>query len=74
MKKDLWLPKGFQLSDGSAITTVLFSGEDWQIYETDGTNNVLLVKPCLQQKWVKLRLLEDALFANVDFGKSIELS
>ena len=70
MKKDLWLPKGFQLSDGSAITTVLLSGEDWQIYETDGTNNVLLVKPCLQQKWVKLRLLEDALFANVDFGKT----
>jgi hypothetical protein len=39
MATDLWLPYGFELPDGSKIRSLLYSGDEWQIFDTDDSNN-----------------------------------
>jgi len=68
MAKDLWLPKGFELSDGSKVRSLLFSGENWQIFDTSGTDNILLARIELVQKWSNTGFLDEALFREVTFG------
>lgn len=68
MAKDLWLPKGFELADGSKIRSLLSAGDEWQIYETDGSSNILLTRPELVRKWETTGLLGESLFWDVDFG------
>ena len=40
MENDLWLPKGYELPDGSKIRSLLYSGDEWQIFDTNGSNNI----------------------------------
>jgi len=68
MDKDLWLPKGFKLVDGSKIRSLLFSGDDWQIYNTQGAGNILIAKHDLAQKWCKAGFIDESLFGNIHFG------
>ena len=68
MAKDLWLPKGYELTDGSKIRSLLFSGEDWQIFDTSGSSNILLTKIGLVQKWSDTGFLDESLFREVSFG------
>jgi len=68
MTKDLWLPKGFELPDGSKIRSLLYSGDEWQIFDTNGSNNILLTRPELVRKWVESDFLDEALFGDVAFG------
>lgn len=55
MANDLWLPKRYKLADGSRIRSLLFSGEEWQIFCTHGTINVLIVRPELGPEMVRGR-------------------
>ena len=68
MAKDLWLPKGFELPDGSKIRSLLCSGDEWQIFDTNGSNNILLTRPELAQKWDEFGFLDKSLFGDVVFG------
>jgi len=68
MAKDLWLSKGYELPDGSKVRSLLYSGDEWQIFDTNGSNNILLVRPELAQKWNELGFLDEALFEDVAFG------
>lgn len=68
MAKDLWLPRGFVLPDGSKIRLLLHSGEKWQIFDTDGENHILLAHEELAQKWHETGLLGADLFDNIPFG------
>lgn len=68
MAKDLWLPKGFELPDGSKIRSLLYSGDEWQIFDTNGSNNILLTRPELARKWYELGFLDESLFGYVTFG------
>lgn len=68
MAKDIWLPKGFELADGSKIRSLLYAGEEWQIYDTNGSNNILLTRPELGRKWENVGLLDESLLRNVAFG------
>ena len=68
MAKDLWLPKGFELPDGSKIRSLLYSGDEWQIFDTNGSNNILLTRPELAQKWDEFGFLDESLFGDVAFG------
>lgn len=70
MAKDLWLPRGFVLPDGSKIRLLLHSGENWQIFDTDGENHILLAREELAQKWHETGLLEAALFGSLPFGSA----
>jgi len=68
MAKDLWLPKGYELTDGSKIRSLLFSGEDWQIFDTSGSNNILLARAELVCKWTDTGFLDESLLGEVTFG------
>ena len=68
MAKDLWLPKGYELTDGSKLRSLLFSGEDWQIFDTSGSGNILLARIGLVQKWSSTGFLDESLFSEVTFG------
>jgi len=68
MTKDLWLPKGYELADGSIMRSLLFSGDDWQILTTNGSSNILLVCPELVQKWNDNGFLSETLFGEIKFG------
>ena len=68
MAKDLWMPKGFELPDGSKIRSLLYSGDEWQIYDTNGLNNILLARPELAWKWDEFGFLDKSLFGDVAFG------
>lgn len=68
MAKDLWLPRGFEFPDGSKIRSLLCSGEDWQVFDTNGSNNILLARPELALKWDEFGFLDESLFRDVVFG------
>jgi adenylate kinase family enzyme len=68
MAKDLWLPKGFGLPDGSKTRSLLYSGDEWQIFDTNGSNNILLTRPELAQKWDEFGFLDESLFGDVAYG------
>ena len=68
MAKDLWLPKEYTLTDGTKIRSLLFSGEDWQIFDTNGRGNILLSRPELAQKWFDAGFLDESLLGEITFG------
>jgi len=68
MAKDLWLHKGYKLADGSKIRSLLFSGNDWQIFDTHGASNILLARPELAQKWWETGLLDKSQLGNITFS------
>jgi len=68
MAKDLWLPKGYELPDGSKIRSRLHSGDEWQIFDTNGSNNILLTRSDLARKWNEFGFLDESLFEDITFG------
>jgi cell division protease FtsH len=68
MTKDPWLPRGHPLNDGSKIRYLLFSGDAWQIFDTDGSFNTLVVQPDLAQKWIDEHLVEEPFLGELTFG------
>lgn len=68
MAKDMWLPKGFELPDESKTRSLLYSGEEWQIFDTTGSNNILLTRPELARKWAEFGFLDKSVFRDVVFG------
>lgn len=68
MTKDVWLPIGFELPDGSEIRSLLYSGDDWQIFDTNGSNNILITRSDLAQKWHKQGFFDESLFRDISFG------
>jgi adenylate kinase family enzyme len=68
MAKDLWLPNGYELTDGSRIRSLLFSGEDWQIFNTQEAGSVLLVGFDLAQKWCDTGFIEESMLGTSAFG------
>ena len=68
MTNDVWLPKGYTLEDESKIRSLLHSGDDWQVFNTDGLNNILLARPELVQKWEKTGFLDNSFFCEIVFG------
>lgn len=70
MAKDLWLPRGFVLPDGTKIRRLLQSGETWQIFDTDGTNHLLLARHELAQKWEETGFLNASQLGTLPFGNT----
>ena len=71
MAKDLWLPRGYELADGSKIHLLLYSGEDWQIFDTQGAGNVLIARPELATRWCNIGLLDESLLGEIRFGSDL---
>jgi hypothetical protein len=68
MDKDLWLPKGYDLPDGSKIKALLYFGGKWQIFETDAANNILLICDEIARKWSEFGFLDESIFREISFG------
>ncbi len=68
MAKDLWLPKEYELPDGSKTKSLLFSGDGWQIFDTNSSNNLLLTLPELAEKWNEAGFLDESLLGGFSFG------
>ena len=74
MVNDLWLPRGYELADGSEIRALLHSGDEWQIFDTNGSSNILLIRPKLARRWIENGLLGESLLGDVSFGTEIFLT
>ncbi|MCM1129623.1 MAG: ATP-binding protein [Alistipes senegalensis] len=70
MAKDLWLPWGFVLPDGTKIRALLQSGETWQIFDTDRANHLLLARHELAQKWEETGFLNASQLETLPFGNT----
>ncbi len=70
MAKDLWLPKGYGLDDGSQVGKLLYYGENWEIFATTGGNNILLALPELEEKWCDTGFLDAVTFRDLIFGSA----
>lgn len=69
MENSSWLPKEFCLNkEGLAIHSLLFAGKDWQIYGTDGSENVVVARQELVKKWIDADFLDASLFTFIKFG------
>ncbi len=68
MAKDMWLPKGYELDSGLKISSLIFSGDDWQILDTNGSVNVLLALPALAKKWSDAGFLDNHIISQVNLG------
>ena len=62
MAKELWLPSGYELADGSRIRSLRHLGETWQIFDTNGSVNILLASQDLASKWNEQDFLDEAVF------------
>ena len=68
MALDSWLPVGFITPDGERAKHALFEGVDWQLYETQGGNRLLVFKESLANKWFDAGLLDSSQVNFFKFG------
>ena len=68
MAKDVWLPKGHVLPDGSKIRSLRYFGVEWQIFDTNVSSNILLTRPELARRWSEKGFLDGFLFGEIAFG------
>jgi cell division protease FtsH len=68
MANDLWFPKGYELPDGSKIRSLLHSGDEWQIFDANSCNNILVARPELTRKWNDSGYLNESLFKEILSG------
>lgn len=68
MTNNLWLPKGYELPDGSKTRSLLYSGDEWQIFDTNGPNNILVTHPELMRRWNDYGYLDKSLFTEISSG------
>lgn len=61
-----WLPRGFQLPDGSKSRKLLSCGDNWQIILTSTENTVLAVTCALLKKWIAANLIGEKAFSFVE--------
>lgn len=61
MSKDILLPNGFELPNESRVKSLLFSGIEWQIFDTNGSDIILIARPELAKRWIECGFLVDSL-------------
>lgn len=69
MMLDIWLPLGFELPNKSKIVQVVSTGVSWQIFETTGKINALIIKSNLAEKWIEKGLLDKGHLNELRFGE-----
>ena len=57
-----WLPRGFEIEEGTTTGKMLSSGALWQLFTTNHKGFVLAVDNQLYEKWVELELIPDSVF------------
>jgi adenylate kinase family enzyme len=82
---DAWLPIGFELLGARRTSRVVSYGHNWQIYEVEKQERVLITKEQLAERWITAGLLtagalspiiygeERLVLLNGGFGRALEL-
>lgn len=68
MPKDAWLPIGFALPGGQRLSSILDSGPDWKIIDTDQRQRALVVQQPLLERWIRSKLLDENHAQHFEFG------
>ncbi len=68
MSKDLWLPKNYRISAEVTIHSLLYTGKDWQIFQSKEGCKVLVVIPILADRWIEYGYLRKSLIKSFNFG------
>lgn len=68
MPIETWLPSGHKLPGGFVTRMAIYGGQSWQIIRIQGGSHALVVKPDLVQRWVEAGLVDQAQWADFDFG------
>ena len=69
MANERWFPVGTSLPDRSRLGRLLSSGPNWQIYQLDKDNSILIARDSLADRWIKSMLLPDTVMASFTFGR-----
>lgn len=64
-----WFPKSHELPDGKNLGRLINSGPDWQIYQLDKENLVLIARNRLATRWVELQLIPNTVLIPISFGQ-----
>ena len=62
MTDNAWLPRKYDVGDGAKIRLLTFSGDNWQIYDTDASRNVLIVNEALMSLWAGVKISQNIPF------------
>ncbi|MGI6435938.1 MAG: ATP-binding protein [Syntrophomonadaceae bacterium] len=57
MEKGFRLPNGYELGPSINISSLLYSGNGWQIYRASNNQSVLIVEDIVAKKWINTGLL-----------------
>jgi cell division protease FtsH len=68
MVLDSWLPVGFSTPDGEKVKIAIQEGVDWQIYESQAGNRILVAKDSLANRWFEIGLADSSQFKKFEFG------
>lgn len=68
MSVESWLPIGFELPDGACCGRALYGDLNWQIVDSRGSGNALIVKAELAGKWIEAGLVEEGELRTFSFG------
>lgn len=68
MAFDPWMPVGFSTPDGEKVRMALQEGVDWQIYESQAGNRILVAKESLANRWFETELAHSSQFKKFEFG------
>lgn len=68
MALDSWMPVGFTTPDGERVRLALQEGMDWQIYESQSGNRILVAKDSLAKRWFESELVDASQFQSFQFG------
>lgn len=68
MSVESWLPIGFELPDRAICAKALHGDLNWQIVETRGGGNALIVKAELAGRWIEANLVEEGELRPFSFG------
>lgn len=71
MPRDVWLPIGYAIRKDLKIKRLLSSGKDWQIFDTVGTNKILVARANLVEKWRTCGLLDNSWLECFMFGQDV---
>jgi cell division protease FtsH len=74
MSLDRWLPTNYELPDGLKLRKLESAAEEWQVYNVGHGSRTLIVKPELGKRWVAEKLLDEASFREIKFGKDMYLA
>lgn len=68
MALDSWMPVGFSTPGGEKVRLALQEGLDWQIYESQAGNRILVAKESIASRWHEAGLIESGQFKKFEYG------